>query len=103
MEISSETLQKTISEMSEADLLKRWKKKLFSDIAMPIAEAEIIRRKLDSSEAALAQLHLDEQQSLNALKTQKWSTLKRGCLTMIIICVGSIIGTIIALIVKTAS
>ena len=40
------TLESTIGSMSDDDLLKRWHFGMFSDEALPIAEAEAAKRKL---------------------------------------------------------
>lgn len=51
MEVSVETLRTTIGALNDEELLKRWGAQLFSDDALPVAEAELTKRGLDFSPA----------------------------------------------------
>ena len=47
--VSVEELKAGISGLSDEELLKRWGARLFTEEALPIAEAELVRRNLDYS------------------------------------------------------
>lgn len=53
MEISQDVLRKGISLLSDEELRRRWESKQFSDAALPIAEAELLKRSIDYSDEGI--------------------------------------------------
>lgn len=60
MDVSIETLKKTIGRASDEELLRRWGAQLFTEEALPIAEAELLKRGLDFSLVNISRVN-DEQ------------------------------------------
>lgn len=53
MEISQDVLRKGIALLSDEELRRRWQAKQFSDAALPIAEAELLKRSIDYSDEGI--------------------------------------------------
>lgn len=84
MEVSIETLRKTIGGLNDEDLLRRWGAQLFTEDALPVAEAELVKRGLDLSPANIDRVVSQEQACLRESRSIKYVKL----LTSVIVLAG---------------
>jgi len=98
VEISKETLTKSIHGLSDDALLKRWAAQLFTDEAMPIAAEEIRMRGLDTSPEALARVSLQDSEDARQYRKDQLSKVGRGCLYLVVLAASIFVGSIIKLV-----
>lgn len=85
MEVSIETLRKTIGAISDEELLRRWGAQLFTEDALPVAEAELVKRGLDFSPANIERVaseragELRESRSIRYIKLLTSVIVAAGC------------------------
>ncbi|MEW8052077.1 MAG: hypothetical protein AB2784_19915 [Candidatus Thiodiazotropha endolucinida] len=94
MEVSEDDLRENIANMSDEELLVRWRSNAFSETAHKIAVYEIKNRKLDTSDAAVDDILKDEQRASEATKMRA----KKSISKMLIILFAFIVSTIGAVI-----
>jgi hypothetical protein len=85
MEVTKETLIKSIRGMSDEVLLKRWASGMFTEDALPIATEEIRVRGLDTSQEALLRAELREKELAEDLRKRQFSKVGRGCLRVVLV------------------
>jgi|SRR5690606_34620462 len=100
MTISLEELKQGIASLSDRELLSRWQSQLFTEEAVPVAEAEIQRRSLDLSPEHAADLQAEYQASTTLHRKKAWAGIGKGCLIVVLTIIGSIAATVTALLLR---